>query len=119
MQLVMRHVLTILLLQVLFPILSYGQPSNASPSFALAAQYPLWIDLSGSWQVIFQDRAEFAEPGYDDHAWQSIALAPNDAPRLWIDISPVAIFSGLGNASFEEIQIEVLFPARETSRHDL
>ena len=35
MLLIMRHVLAILLLQVLFPILSYGQSSNASPSFAL------------------------------------------------------------------------------------
>ncbi len=79
MLLIMRHVLAILLLQVLFPILSYGQSSNASPSFALAVQSPLWIDLSGSWQMALQDRPEFAQPGYDDRAWQSLTL-PGEIP---------------------------------------
>src|ERR1035438_10021101 len=79
MQLIMRHVLTFLLLQVLFPILSYGQSSNAFPSFAPDVQNPLWIDLSGSWQMTFQDRPVFAQPGYDDHAWQSLTL-PGELP---------------------------------------
>ena len=79
MQLIMRHVLTILLLQVLFPILSHGQSSNAFPSFPADVQNPLWIDLSGSWQVTFQDRTVFAEPGYDDHAWHSLTL-PGELP---------------------------------------
>ena len=79
MQLIMRHVLTILLLQGLFPILSYGQSSNAFPSFAADAQNPLWIDLSGSWHMTFQDRPVFAEPGYDDHGWQSFTL-PGELP---------------------------------------
>src|ERR1017187_7260572 len=81
MQPIMRHVLTILLLQVLFPIPSHGQSSNALPSFASAAQNPLWIDLSGSWQMTFQDRPEFAQPAYDDHAWESLTL-PGGLPTI-------------------------------------
>jgi hypothetical protein len=81
MQLIMRPVLTILLLQVLFPILSHGQSSNALPSFASAVQNPLWVDLSGSWQMTFQDRPVFAQPAYDDHAWQSLTL-PGELPAV-------------------------------------
>src|ERR1700730_7013871 len=55
----------------------------------------------------------------DDHARQSIALPPNNTPQSGIDISPVAIFSRLGNASFEEIKIEILFSPRETPGYDL
>ena len=81
MQLIMRRVVTILLLQVLFPILSHGQPSNAFPSFASAVQNPVWIDLSGSWQMTFEDRPVFAQPAYDDHAWQSLTL-PGGLPAV-------------------------------------
>jgi hypothetical protein len=79
MQLIMRHVLAILLLQVLLPILSHGQSSNTFSSIASDVRNPLWIDLSGSWQMTFQDRPVFAEPGYDDHTWQSITL-PGELP---------------------------------------
>ena len=79
MQLVLRHVLAILLLPVLSQALLLGQSSNALSYSAPVvqsslSQNPLWIDLSGPWQIIFEDRSEFAQPAYDDHAWQSFTL---------------------------------------------
>ncbi len=44
------------------------------PKVVAPQQNPLWVDLSGPWQIIFEDRPEFAQPAYDDHAWQSITL---------------------------------------------
>jgi phosphoserine phosphatase RsbU/P len=79
MQLVLRHVLAILLLPVLSQALSLGQSSNALSHSAPVvqsplSQNPLWIDLSGPWQITFEDRPEFTQPAYDDHAWQSFTL---------------------------------------------
>ena len=116
MQLIMRHVLTILLLQVLFPILSYGQSSNAFPSFAADVQNPLWIDLSGSWQMTFEDRPEFAQPGYDDHAWQSITL-PGELPA-----SGQAFMSAGGCdavSNFHQARIAPIWPSPSASSHSL
>jgi len=44
------------------------------PKVVAPRQNPLWVDLSGPWQIIFEDRPEFAQPAYDDHACQSITL---------------------------------------------
>ena len=78
---IMRYGLTILLLQALFPILSGGQAPNAMSSSGSAAPYPLWVDLSGRWQMTFEDRPEFAQADYDDRAWQSITL-PGEVPGI-------------------------------------
>jgi Stage II sporulation protein E (SpoIIE) len=78
---IMRHARTILLLPVLFPILSGGQALHAVSSSASAPQYPLWVDLGGSWQMTFEDRPEFAQADYDDRAWQSITL-PGEVPGI-------------------------------------
>ncbi len=48
-----------------------------------------------------------------------VALAPDDATKLWIDASSRAVFRGLRDPPLEEIQIEILSPPRETPRHNL
>src|SRR5438445_4598376 len=55
----------------------------------------------------------------NDHPWKPVALAPDDATKLCIHISPQAVFRRLRNPAFEEIQVEVLFSPRETARNDL
>ncbi len=55
----------------------------------------------------------------DDHAGKSIALAPDDAAKLQIDTSSRSVFGGLRDTAAKEVQIEVLFPPRETSPHNL
>jgi hypothetical protein len=57
---------------------------TAHPTNSISA-FPVWIDLSGSWKIVFQDRPEFALPDFDDRSWQSIDL-PGELP---------AIFSGV------------------------
>jgi len=49
------------------------------PKVVAPHQNPLWVDLSGPWKLIFEDRPEFADPSYDDHAWQSLTL-PGELP---------------------------------------
>ena len=55
----------------------------------------------------------------DDHAGQTVALAPNYAAQPRIDTSPRAIFNRLGDSALEKIQIEVLSSPRKAPRHDL
>ena len=55
----------------------------------------------------------------DDHARQTVAFAPHNAPQFWIDTSPVAIFGSLRDAALEEIQIEILSSSRKTARDNL
>ena len=55
----------------------------------------------------------------DDHAGQSVALAPDHAAKLIVDLAPFAVFGRLRDPALEEIKIEVLFPPRKTPRHDL
>lgn len=52
-----------------------------APKVVAPHQNPLWVDLSGPWKLIFEDRPEFADPSYDDHAWQSLTL-PGELP-VW------------------------------------
>ncbi len=39
-----------------------------------AAQSLTWIDLSGDWRIIESDDPTFAQPGFDDSAWKTVAL---------------------------------------------
>ena len=55
----------------------------------------------------------------DDHAGQTVTLAPHNATHVWIDLSPVAILGRLGNSAPKEIGIQILTSPRETTRHDL
>ena len=55
----------------------------------------------------------------DDHARQSVALAPDHSAQPRIHAATRAIFHRLCDAALEKIEIERLFPARETPRHDL
>ena len=55
----------------------------------------------------------------DDHAGQPIALAPDKPAKPRIDPAPRPIFHRLRDPALEKIEIEILFPARETARHDL
>ena len=55
----------------------------------------------------------------DDHAGETVAFAPHNSAQFWINISPVTILGSLRNAAPEEIEIEILPPARETARHNL
>ena len=55
----------------------------------------------------------------DDHARQSIALAPDDAAKSRIDPAPLPILHGLRDPALEKIEIEVLPPPRESPGHDL
>src|ERR1700730_7621216 len=55
----------------------------------------------------------------ENHAWKSIALAPNDSPEVRIDLSPIAVIGSLGNSAFEEIEIEVLTLPGKSAGHDL
>src|SRR4029453_9441962 len=55
----------------------------------------------------------------DDQPRQSIAFAPNDPAEFGIDATSCPVFCRLGDASFEEIQVQFLFSTRETARHDL
>ena len=50
---------------------------------------------------------------------KSVAFAPNDAAKPRIDASPRTVFCRLRDSAFEEIQVQILFPARETARHNL
>ena len=67
----------LLLLMVLTAVHSLAEV----PKVVAPHQNPLWVDLSGPWQIIFEDRPEFAQPAYDDHAWQSISL-PGELPGI-------------------------------------
>src|SRR6266481_5966657 len=53
----------------------------------------------------------------DDYPGKSVAFAPNNAAKPWVDPSPRTVFCRLCDSAFEEIQIQVLFPTRETARH--
>ena len=55
----------------------------------------------------------------DDQPGKSVAFAPNNAAKPWIEMSPRTVFCRLCDSAFEEIQIQVLFPSRETARHNL
>ena len=55
----------------------------------------------------------------DDHAGQSVALAPNHAAQFWIDISTVTVLGGLRDAAFEKIKIEILPLPRKATRDNL
>ena len=55
----------------------------------------------------------------DNHSRQSVALAPDQATKSRIDSASRAIFRRLRDAALEKIEIEILFPARKTPRHDL
>jgi hypothetical protein len=46
-----------------------------------STHFPVWIDLSGPWKINFQDRPDFAQPDFDDHAWQSTDL-PGELPDI-------------------------------------
>ncbi len=82
MQPIRSRILKSLLLLFLFPFLSHAQSSHVSPISSPQNQlWPLWIDLSGNWQLTFEDRPDFAQPAYDDHAWQSQTL-PGELPGI-------------------------------------
>src|SRR5207247_10397096 len=55
----------------------------------------------------------------DDHAGQTVTLAPHDAPQLSIDLPPVAIIGRLRNSAPKELKIQILPAPRETTRHNL
>jgi hypothetical protein len=55
----------------------------------------------------------------DDQPGQSVALAPDEPTEPGIDPPSRPIFHRLGDPALEEIEIEILFPARETPGHDL
>lgn len=57
--------------------------AHSSPAHPIdsSTQFPVWIDLSGPWKINFQDHPEFAQPDFDDHAWQSISL-PGELPGI-------------------------------------
>lgn len=45
------------------------------------AQNALWIDLSGEWKASWEDRAEFANPEFDDSAWKTFPLPTGEYQR--------------------------------------
>jgi phosphoserine phosphatase RsbU/P len=45
------------------------------------AQGPLWIDLSGPWRISLEDRPEFAQTSFDDHAWKTTEM-PGGMPYI-------------------------------------
>ena len=49
------------------------------------AQGPLWIDLSGPWRIILEDRPEFAQPDFDDSHWRTTQM-PGGMPYIASDI---------------------------------
>jgi hypothetical protein len=55
----------------------------------------------------------------DDHAGQTVTLAPHNATQLWIDLPAVALVGRLRNSAHKEIKIQILPTPRETTRHDL
>ena len=55
----------------------------------------------------------------DDHPGQSVALAPDEAAELRIDSAPRSVLDRLRNSPLEEIEIELLSPARKPARNDL
>src|ERR1035437_2781446 len=67
----------LLLLMVLTAVHSLAEV----PKVVAPHQNPLWVDLSGPWKLIFEDRPEFADPSYDDNTWQSISL-PGELPGV-------------------------------------
>ena len=138
MQFVLRHVLAILLLPVLSQALSLGQSSHPLPHSAPVvqsslSQNPLWIDLSGPWQIIFEDRSEFAQPAYDDSTWQSITLPgrlhtirSSVRVRGWMrrhvelepgtDCTQLALTLGVLTQSRYEVSVSLLNPLSLSSR---
>src|SRR4051794_6144645 len=50
----------------------------------IAAQNPLYIDLSGEWRLSRNDRPEFATVGVDDSGWERVRL-PSPAVRFQRD----------------------------------
>lgn len=69
-----------LLLLSLRESLAHADSSPAHPIDS-STRYPVWIDLSGPWKINFQDRPEFAQPDFDDNAWQS-AYLPGELPAI-------------------------------------
>jgi hypothetical protein len=55
----------------------------------------------------------------DNHAWQTVALAPDNTTQRWIDVSTIAILGSLLNSPPEEIVIKILPPPREPARDNL
>ena len=55
----------------------------------------------------------------DDHAGKSVALAPDEAAEPRLDSAARPVLDGLGNPALEEIEIELLFPARKAARDNL
>jgi hypothetical protein len=55
----------------------------------------------------------------DNYSGQAVALAPDNSPDLWIDLSAVAVFRSLRDPTLEEIEIETLPLPGETAGHDL
>lgn len=69
------------LLLVLIAIPALVHSPAEDPQVPAPHQNPLWVDLSGSRKLIFEDRPEFADPAHDDSAWQSISL-PGELPGV-------------------------------------
>ena len=69
------------LLLVLIAIPALVHSPAEDPHVPAPHQNPLCVDLSGSRKLIFEDRPEFADPAYDDSAWQSISL-PGELPGV-------------------------------------
>ena len=55
----------------------------------------------------------------NDQPGQPVALAPNQAAESRVQAATRSIFDRLRDSALEEIEIEILFPAREPARHDL
>src|SRR5262245_60896948 len=55
----------------------------------------------------------------DDHAGQTVALAPDQAAEFFIHSSSCPILGRLSDPPLEKIEVEILFSPREPTRHDL
>ena len=55
----------------------------------------------------------------DDEARDAIGLGPDEASEVEVDAGVAAVFDGLADAADEEIGIEVLSAARESTSDDL
>src|SRR5581483_3287360 len=55
----------------------------------------------------------------ENYPWQTVAFAPNYAPNLGKNVSPVPIIIRLCNSAFEKVEIEILPLSRDPACHDL
>ena len=49
---------------------------------APAQQFPLWLDFSGDWRISSTDEPRFADPGYDDAAWDRFPMPARRLPPV-------------------------------------